>query len=60
MTDLPTEDKILTTSQAAILVGCSQVTLRRYADEKTVPAKKVAGRWRFSKQKLMEFLKNNS
>ncbi len=54
---LSDSDKILTTRQAALLVGCSPVTLRRYAEDKILPAKKIAGRWRFSKEKLLESLR---
>ncbi|MGL5113619.1 MAG: helix-turn-helix domain-containing protein [Flavobacterium sp.] len=55
-----TEDKILNTSQAAKIIGCSPITLRRYAETKIIPATKIAGRWRFSKENLLAKLKSNA
>ena len=54
------EDKFLNTKEAASLVNIHPVTLRRFAETKVLPAKKIGGHWRFSKEKLMEFLKNNA
>lgn len=52
-TDLP---PVLTTEQAAELLGLSPFTIREYARTGKIPAKKVGKAWRFSRDALIRWL----
>ena len=45
---------ILTLQEAAILLGLSDESVRRYCVLKEIPAIQIGKQWRIDKQKLME------
>jgi excisionase family DNA binding protein len=47
--------EILTPKEASLLLKISEYTLLDYARKGKIPARKVANRWRFSKDELMEW-----
>lgn len=49
------EPVILTPERAALVLGISQITIRRLARSGELPAFKVGGMWRFEKSALMAF-----
>ena len=51
---------ILDTNEAAILLKYDPATIRAHAQNKIIPAKKVAGRWRFSRSQLTAFINDNA
>ena len=53
-------DDVLTLSEAAELLKCHPVTLKRYAIKGAIPGKKLGSLWRFSRQKLMEWLQQSN
>jgi excisionase family DNA binding protein len=59
MNNLPDEQEVLNLSEAACLLRCHPVTLKRLAIKKEIPAKKLGSLWRFSRQRLMEWLQSN-
>ena len=52
------EDDVLDPVQAADVLKISRGTLLRLANEGKVPAQKVGRQWRFSRQAILEWLKN--
>lgn len=54
----PTTD-VLTLDEAAELLRCHPVTVKRLAIRGEIPAKKLGSLWRFSRQRLMEWLQSN-
>jgi excisionase family DNA binding protein len=52
-------EQMISTGQAAQLLGYKQVTLRRWRlEKKHLVAYKVGGRWRYNLHDVQEFLKN--
>lgn len=51
--DLP---PVLTTEQAAALLGLSPYTVREFAREGKIPGRKVGQTWRFSRDGLIRWL----
>jgi excisionase family DNA binding protein len=50
---------VLTLDEAAELLRCHPVTVKRLAIKGAIPAKKLGSLWRFSRQRLMEWLQAN-
>jgi excisionase family DNA binding protein len=57
MIDLNTD--VLTLDEAAELLRCHPVTVKRLAIRGAIPAKKLGSLWRFSHQRLLEWLQSN-
>lgn len=53
-----TEDKYLTSKEVAELLNISDYTIKRFAREKRIPARKIGRQWRFSKQEIEEWFKS--
>jgi len=49
--------EILTLEEAAKMLKISEYTLRRYARRGAVPARKIGGQWRFSKEELLNWFR---
>ena len=47
---------VLTVDQAAELLQLSSKTLKRLAQAKRIPGRRVGNQWRFSRQALMDWL----
>jgi excisionase family DNA binding protein len=54
-----THDDVLTLDEAAALLRCHPVTVKRQAALGKIPAKKLGSLWRFSRQRLMEWLQSS-
>ena len=52
------EEDVLDPKQAAEVLKISRGTLLKLANEGKIPAKKIGRQWRFSRQALLEWLKN--
>ncbi|MCM1567016.1 MAG: helix-turn-helix domain-containing protein [Dehalobacter sp.] len=52
------ENEVLDVTQAAELLKIGRSTLLKLVRENVIPAKKVGRQWRFSRQALLEWLKN--
>lgn len=50
---------VLTLDEAAELLRCHPITVKRLALKGTIPAKKLGSLWRFSRQRLMDWLQSN-
>jgi excisionase family DNA binding protein len=59
MNSRPDELEVLNLNEAADLLRCHPVTLKRLAIKNEIPAKKLGSLWRFSRQRLMEWLQAN-
>ncbi|MGA2673716.1 MAG: helix-turn-helix domain-containing protein [Terracidiphilus sp.] len=53
-----TQDDVLTLDEAAMLLRCHPVTVKRQAILGKIPGKKLGSLWRFSRQRLMEWLQS--
>ncbi|TDA70454.1 MAG: helix-turn-helix domain-containing protein [Clostridia bacterium] len=49
--------EILTVEEAAKMVRMSEYTLRKYAKKGRIPAHKVGGQWRFSREELLDWFR---
>ena len=49
--------EIITLEEAAKMLKMSEYTLRRYAKRRAVPAHKIGGQWRFSREELLEWFR---
>jgi excisionase family DNA binding protein len=54
----PRQD-ILTPTEAAVLLRCHWRTVVRYAERGIVPGRKLGTMWRFSRERLVEFIKQD-
>lgn len=52
------EDEVMDTLEAAKFLKVSRQTLMKYVQEGKIPAQKLGRQWRFSKEALVEWLKN--
>ena len=52
--------EILTLEEAAKMLKISEYTLRRYARRGAVPARKIGGQWRFSREELLEWFRTGA
>lgn len=52
------EEKYLTSKEVAKLLNLSDYTVKRFAREKRIPARKVGRQWLFSKQEIDEWFKS--
>lgn len=52
----PMENDVLTIKEAAAFLRCHPRTLQKLAIRGEVPAKKVGSLWRFSRQRLQEWM----
>ncbi len=50
--------KILTTKELAEYLKLTEVTIYKYANEGKIPGFKIGSRWRFDKDQIDNFLKN--
>ena len=50
---------VLTLDEAAELLRCHPVTVKRLALKGSIPARKLGSLWRFSHQRLMEWIQAN-
>jgi excisionase family DNA binding protein len=50
--------KILTTKELAEYLKLTEVTIYKYANEGKIPGFKIGSRWRFDKDQIDGFLKN--
>jgi excisionase family DNA binding protein len=50
---------VLTLNEAAELLRCHPVTVKRLAFKGSIPARKLGSLWRFSRQRLMEWIQAN-
>lgn len=50
--------KILTTKELAEYLKLTEVTIYKYANEGKIPGFKIGSRWRFDKDQIDSFLKN--
>ena len=57
MTDMTTD--VLTLDEAAEILRCHPVTVKRLAIKGEIHAKKLGSLWRFSRQRLLEWLQSN-
>lgn len=49
-------EKLLSTQNAAALLGLARETVAIYANNGTIPATKIGRRWRFQKSDLDDFI----
>jgi len=49
-------EEVLTAAQAAELFAVDEQTITDLAEDGSVPARKIAGQWRFAKQALLDWL----
>lgn len=54
------DNDVLTLAEAAELLRCHPVTVKRLAIKGEVPAKKVGSLWRFSRQRLMGWIQQSN
>lgn len=52
------DDDVLDAVKAAEFLKISRGTLLRLANENKIPGKKIGRQWRFSREMLLEWLKN--
>lgn len=52
------EKDILTTEEAANYLQVQPITIREWAREGNIPAKKIGRQWRFSKRVLLEWIES--
>ncbi len=55
-----TEDRVLTTAEAAVLLRLSPTTLKKQARDGAIPGRKAGKKWRFSEQKLWQYLRGEN
>lgn len=55
---MPGKSDIITLDEATTLLKLSKPTLYRLVQSKTIPAAKVGGQWRFSREQLEDFVKD--
>jgi len=53
------EGDVLTLAEAAELLRCHPVTVKRMAAKGSIPARKLGSLWRFSRQRLIEWIQAN-
>jgi excisionase family DNA binding protein len=52
-------DDVLTLDEAANLLRCHPVTVKRQAIKKIIPGKKLGSLWRLSRERLMEWIQSD-
>lgn len=52
--------KILTAKELAEYLQLTEVTICKYATEGKLPGNKIGSRWRFEKDKIDDYLKNEN
>jgi len=51
-------NEIMTTKEVAEYLKLTKVTVYKYVKEGTIPGTKIGSRWRFLKEKIDDFLRN--
>lgn len=51
---------VMGTSTVAQLLGMNQQTVKMWAQRGEIPATKISGRWRFSREDVLEYMKEHS
>lgn len=54
------EDKYLTSKEVAELLNISDYTIKRFAREGRIPARKIGRQWRFSRQEIDDWFKERN
>jgi excisionase family DNA binding protein len=55
----PEPGDVLTLAEAAALLRCHPVTAKRLAILGSIPARKLGSLWRFSRQRLLDWVQSN-
>lgn len=45
---------LMDTNEASLLLNCTPETVKRYCQQKKIPAIKICGQWRIPKDKLLK------